>query len=117
MYIPTPTQTPPPSPQALDLGERIASTVRAYLAENPGIGGTDVTQAFVVARQLLKKELGGIPQQTVAILISVILGVLFLGLFVAGNFAGGWDPRFPMIAVAVVIVAVGVVFVALAKNR
>ena len=111
MYVPA-----PPSPQAQDLGQRIASTVRTYLAENPGIGFTEVSQAFTVARQLLKPDLGGMSQQTAVVLISVILGMIALGLFVALNLAGGWSPEIPMVVVAIAIAAIGVVAVAISKK-
>ena len=115
MYIPTATHVPQPSPQAQDLGQRIATTVRSYLAENPGVGATNVTQAFMVAKQLLRPEMGGISQQKKFLLVTAILGVLALGLAVTLN-AGGIDSsRIPFVAIAAAIV--GIAFVIFAFSR
>jgi hypothetical protein len=114
MYVPTPSA--PPSPQVQDLGQRIATTVKNYLAENPGISSNDVSQAFTVARQLLRSELGGTSQQATMLLIAGLLGVLALGLVVALNFAGGWEPRIPMIGIAIGVIAIGAIAVAISKR-
>ena len=115
MYVPIGSQTP--SAQAMDLGQRIADTVRSYLANNPGIGAGDVTQAFGVARQLLRDELGGVAPQTVAIILAAMMGVLVLGIFVALQLNGGWDTRFPAISIAIVVIAIGGLVAAIARNR
>jgi hypothetical protein len=114
MYVPIQSQQA--SPQAHDLGQRIASTVRSYLAENPGIGSTDVAQAFMVARQLLRSEMGGHSQQRTILLISVMLGSLALGLAVALNL-GGIDPaRVPMVAIGAAIVGIAFIIVVFSKK-
>ena len=114
MYVPV--QSPPPSAQAMDLGQRIVSTVRAYLADNPGIGSTDVAQAFTVARQLLRSEMGGLSQQKAILLIAVILGVLVLGLTVALNSGGIDSMRIPVVAIAAAVLGIAFVIVAFAKK-
>ena len=114
MYVPI--QSSPPSAQAMDLGQRIASTVRSYLAENPSIGSTDVSQAFTVARQLLKPEMGGLSQQKMILLVVVILGVLALGLAVLLNSGGIDSSRIPMVAIAAAIMGIAFVIVAFSKK-
>jgi hypothetical protein len=105
MYVPV--QNPPPSPQAQDLGQRIASTVRVYLAENPGIGKIEVIQAFQVARQLLRSELGGLSSHA-AVVIGVLVGLMVLGVVFSLYLGGGAaDPRVPLIAMAAVVLAIG----------
>ena len=114
MYVPV--QSPPPSAQAMDLGQRIASTVRTYLAENPGIGSTDVSQAFMVAKQHLQPELGGLSQQKMILLVVVILGVLALGLAVVLNSGEIDSSRIPMVAIAAAIMGIAFVIVAFSKK-
>lgn len=114
MYVPIQSQQA--SPQAHDLGQRIASTVRSYLAENPGIGSTDVAQAFVIARQLLRSEMGGLSQQKTILLIAVMLGILALGLAVALNLGGIDSTRVPMVAIGAAIVGIAFVIVAFSKK-
>ena len=114
MYVPV--HSPPPSAQAQDLGQRIASTVRSYLADNPGIGSTDVAQAFTVARQLLRPDVGGLSQQKAIMLVAVLLGVLVLGLTVSFNFGGFDSSRIPVVAIAVAVLGIAFVIVAFAKK-
>lgn len=114
MYVPI--SSSPPSAQAQDLGQRIASTVRGYLAENPGIGSTDVSQAFMVAQQQLRRELGGPSQQKLILLIAVMLGILALGLAVALNLGGIDTSRVPMVAIGATIVGIAFVILAFSKK-
>jgi len=114
MYVPI--HTPPASPQAQDLGQRIASTVRTYLAENPGIGSTDVSQALRVAKQLLQPEFGGFSQQKTIMLIVVMLGIMALGLAVALNFGGIDSARIPLVAIAAAVAGIAFVIVAFSKK-
>lgn len=116
MYIPTTTHIPQPSAQAQDLGQRIASVVRGYLAENPGVKSTDVSQAFMVARQLIRSDLGGIGNRAAILVIVGIISVLFFGLGVALYLGGGFDMRFPMIAIVVALIAIAAVVTAIAKK-
>jgi hypothetical protein len=117
MYVPSNGHVSMPSAQAQDLGQRIASVVRSYLSDNPGVGATDVLQAFTVARRLLHGELGGVAAQKLAVLLSLAVGALVLGLFVALRLNGGWDPRFPLISVAVIAIAIGGLVIAIARSR
>ena len=114
MYVPI--QSSPPSAQAMDLGQRIASTVRSYLAENPSIGSTDVSQAFMVAKQLLRPEIGGLSRQKAILLVTAILGVLALGLAVALNSGGIDSSRIPVVAIAAAIMGIAFVIVAFSKK-
>ena len=114
MYVPIQSQQA--SPQAHDLGQRIASTVRSYLAENPGLGSTDVSQAFTVARQLLSSELGGSSQQKMILLVVVLLGALALGLAVALNSGGIDSSRIPMVAIGAAIMGIAFVIAAFSKK-
>ena len=111
-----PVHIPSPSPQAQNLGQRIATTVRTYLAENPGIGSTDVSQAFMVSKQLLQPEMGGLARQKSVLLITAILGMLALGLTFALNFGGFDGDRIPMIAIAAAVVGIAFVVFAFAKK-
>jgi hypothetical protein len=116
MYIPTSTHVPQPSAQAQDLGQRIATTVRTYLAENPGVGSTDVAQAFMVAREQLRAEAGGVSRQAMILVVAALLGVLALGVLFALNVPGGLNPRIPTIVVGLVVVAIAVLVFAVANK-
>lgn len=117
MYIPTVTHTPQPSAQALDLGQRISATVRAYLSENPGVTSTDVSQAFMVARQMLRSDLGGIGNRAVALVVAGLIGVLCFGVAAALYLGGGFDARFPMIVFVVALISIIAVVAAMMTNK
>jgi len=114
MFVPI--QTPQPSAQALDLGQRIAATVRAYLTDNPGVGSPDVTQAFTVARDLLRSELGGAASQMVILLTVALIGLGVLGVILFLYLNGGGSPRIPMVTMAVAVVGIAAVVMAIAKK-
>lgn len=116
MYIPTHIHTPLPSPQAQDLGHRIASVVRGYLTDNPGVGSTDVTQAFMVARQLLRADLGGVGQRAAILVVTGIIGLLFFILAATLYLGGGFDARFPAIILVIAVMVIAAL-VALATRR
>lgn len=116
MVIPTSTHIPQPSAQAQDLGQRIASVVRGYLTENPGVRSTDVSQAFMVARQLIRSDLGGIGHRAAMLVIVGIVTVLFFGIAVSLYLRGGFDMRFPMIAIAIAIAIIGAISVVISKK-
>ena len=111
-----PVHIPSPSPQEQDLGQRIATTVRTYLAENPGIGSTDVSQAFMVSKQLIQPEMGGLSQQKIIRMVTVILGMLALGLTFALNFGGFDSDQIPVIAIAAAVIGIAFVVVAFARK-
>ena len=117
MYIPTTTHTAQPSAQALDLGKRITTTVRAYLTDNPGVTSTDVAQAFMIARQMLRSDLGGIGNRAVALIVVGLIGVLCFGVAAALYLGGGFDARFPMIVFAVALISIIAVVAAMMTNR
>ncbi len=86
MYVPT--GTPQPSQLARELGGRIAGVIQEYLAQNPGVSGPDVIQAFDVARSLLPPGFAGaVPRQR--LLIAVSVGLLVLGVLAALLLARG----------------------------
>jgi hypothetical protein len=114
MYVPI--QSNPPSPQAQDLGQRIASTVSTYLAENPGVGSDDVGQAFSVARQHLRSELGGVSQKAAMMVVAGIIGLLFFVLAATLYLGGGPSPRFPMIAIAVAVFAIAAAVLVISRK-
>ena len=117
MYIPTATHIPQPSAQALDLGQRISMTVRAYLSENPGVTSTDVAQAFTVARQMLRSDLGGIGNRAIALVVAGLIGVLCFGVAAALYLGGGFDARFPMIVFVIALISIIAVVAAMMTNR
>jgi hypothetical protein len=99
---------PPPSPRAQELGHRLAQVVRDYTVEQPRVSGRDVQQAFMVARQQLRPEMGG-SRATVALVVALM--VLLLGLLVAffvgrGGGAATGSPTIWMIIVGIGLVAV-----------
>jgi hypothetical protein len=115
MYVPA--QSPPPSAQAMDLGQRITDVVRQYLAENPGVGSTDVTQAFAVARRSLRSELG---VRGSRVLILLLVGLAVLGVVTASvllEISGDLDARLPSITLGIAILAVAAVAAAVAKRN
>jgi hypothetical protein len=100
----------------MDLGQRIAATVRGYLVDNPGTANTDVIQAFRVARELLRTELGQAHSRTVIVLLATITG---LGLFASLALLfldGELSSRIPAIAVAVVVLAVAAMIAAVVRR-
>lgn len=104
MYVPV--QQPIPSPQAMELGHRIASLVRAHLAENPGIGSADVAQAFTVARELLRSELGSATSRTLILLMAGLVALGVVGAVMLLSATGNLDPRLPSIVIAVAVLAI-----------
>ena len=114
---PTPyIHVPHTSPQAQDLGQRIAATVRTYLAENPGIGAAEVSQAFMVARQLLRRELGGVSARAVAVVVAAMLGVLVFGLAATLYLNGGPSFRIPIVTIGIFIVAIAAMVLVIARR-
>lgn len=116
MYIPTSTHVPQPSPQAQDLGQRIATVIRSYLTENPGVRSTDVSQAFMVARQLIRSDVGGIGHRAALLVIVGLITVLFFGVAAALYLGGGFDMRTPMLAIVVALIIIAAVVAALAHK-
>jgi hypothetical protein len=84
MYVPTGPQQA--SPQATELGHRIADVVQEYLTANPGVGGSEVMQAFGVARSLLPASISGAAVRA-KFLIALSVGLVLLGLLAALFFA------------------------------
>jgi hypothetical protein len=117
MYIPSSTHTAQPSAQALDLGQRITTTVRAYLSDNPGVRPTDVAQAFMVARQMLRSDLGGIGNRAIALVVAGLIGVLCFGVAAALYLGGGFDARFPMIVFVIALLSIIAVVAAMMTGR
>jgi hypothetical protein len=112
-FVPAP---PPVSPQAQELGESIAQLVRQYQAGHPGLSGTDVAQAFGVAR----RSLGGSYGPSHALKLALVLGVLVLlgGVFFLRSAGGGAAQSFPMaILVAIAVLGALAVVVAVKKGQ
>jgi len=80
MYVPV--STPQPSPQATELGHKLAGVIQEYLTQNPGVSGTEVMQAFGVARSLLPGNVSGAAAKA-GLLIAISVGMLLLGILVA----------------------------------
>ena len=90
VYMPIVTVIPqaPPSPEAQDLGLKIAELVRLMRQENPKIGPAAIRQGLQLAAQNLRPEIGGSGGAIVALAVAGVVGVTVLGLFLA---KGGMD--------------------------
>ncbi len=90
VYIPNVPIVPaaPPSPEAQDLGLKIAELVRLMRQENPNIGAADIRQGLQLAAQNLRPEIGGTRVAIVLLAVAGVVGVTVLGLFLA---KGGMD--------------------------
>jgi hypothetical protein len=84
MYVPTGSQQA--SPQATELGHKIAGVIQEYLSANPGVSGAEVMQAFGVARSLLPASVSGAAARA-KLLIALSVGLLLLGILGALFFA------------------------------
>ncbi len=73
----------PPSPEAQDLGLKIAELVRLMRQENPKIGPAAIRQGLQLAAQNLLPEIGGSGGSIVALAVAGVVGVTVLGLFLA----------------------------------
>jgi len=102
MYIPS--SSLPPSPQAQELGQKIAQIVREYSESNPGLSVRDVSQAFTVAKEVLGAGPGGIGKN-VYIALGVLIGLVVLGVFF-GLYALRDSTQIPIVAVVAVLVLV-----------
>ncbi len=86
----------PPSPEAQDLGLKIAELVRLMRQENPKIGPAAIRQGLQLAAQNLRPEIGGSGGAIVALAVAGVVGVTVLGLFLA---KGGMDRPWSMATV------------------
>jgi hypothetical protein len=109
MFVPV-VVPPPPSAQAQDLGQRIAGLVREYRTQNPGVGRTDIEQAFTVARELVRKELGGLVAGK-ALAVMLILGLAALTAGLVFYMRAAQMPQFVPVLIVILLVVVGVVAV------
>jgi len=117
MHIPTVIHIPPPSAQGFDLGQRISATVRAYLSDNPGVTSTDVSQAFSVARQMLRSDLGGFGKRAISLVVIGLISVLCFFVAVALYLGGGFDARSPMIVFVIALLSIIAVVAAMMTNK
>ncbi len=86
----------PPSPEAQDLGLKIAELVRLMRQENSNIGAADIRQGLQLAAQNLRPEIGGPRVAIVLLAVAGVVGVTVLGLFLA---KGGMDQPWSMATV------------------
>jgi hypothetical protein len=110
MIVIVPPQEPP-SPAAQDLGAKIAQLVQLVREENPDVTAQDVQQAFQLARERLRGELAGVDRQRLVLIIGAVLGLLLAAGFFVFRTQGGGD--WPMVAVTVGVLVVGLLAVAI----
>lgn len=113
-FVPiTPTVVAPPSANAQELADQLATTVREFEQSHPGISADDIRQAMQLAS-------GRVSGSSPGAFVGLILGLLVL----AGGFVffyaqrGGFGftgPAMPMILIAVVVL--GLLGVMVARKR
>lgn len=116
MFVPVVVTPPPPSPEAQELGRRIAELVREHAAARGGLKGQDVAQSFRVARSMLRAETGGSGLNP-GLMVALLLGVLLAGAAALFFFTGGGGTPVPVVAILVTILAVGAGLAALLSSR
>jgi hypothetical protein len=99
----------PPTPEAVELGTKIADLIRLMREENSRIRPQDVRVAFRIAEQDLRAEIGGGVAPRVLIVMAVLTAVGVLGMFVAKQQAQGADTPIPwlMISIGVMVAVLG----------
>jgi hypothetical protein len=116
MWVPVVVTPPPPSPEAQELGQRIANLVREHQAGRGRMSGRDVLQSFQVARTLLRSEIGGSPAAP-GVLVALLLGLLALGAGALFFFSKGGGAPIPAIGLLILVIGVGAALVALVASR
>jgi len=78
MFIPI-TPPPPPSKNALELGQKISELIQIYQENNRNISMTDIRQAVKIAERDAQAKLGGLSFK-IKILILVLLVNMLIGI-------------------------------------
>ncbi len=113
-FVPViPVTETPPSPTTQELAGRLAETIREFKQTHPGTKPEEIKHALRLAS-------AGHTKPVAAGLAAVVLGLLFaagLAVFMYAR-GGSFDPSspaFPMILIALVVMALLGVFVALKR--
>lgn len=101
----------PPSPQAEELGRRLAETIEQFRLQHPDLSRADVAQAT----RLAAARAGGEPAAARSALIAAVVGALLLGVFALMAANGGRCPA--QAPVLMIVVAIAVVLVLLVIKR
>ena len=81
MFFPIP-QRLHPSPEAQDLGSRLADLIRLARQGNPDLGMRDIDQSLEVALRTIHAEMGsGVRVRVLAILL-LLVGLMIFGLVI-----------------------------------
>ncbi len=83
----------PPSPDAVELGRRVAAAIRQHREENPNLSRADVRAGLNLADAEVRAEFGGSSPARLALLLGLV--ALLLGGLVAFYVAeqhGPWQP-------------------------
>ncbi len=113
-YVP-----PPPSPRAMELGQRLAEAIEQYRQQHPDLNRLDVAQAARIALA----QAGGSDATAPRVAIAVAAGVAAVGLAVAlavglGVSGGrGSSPAVAMTSVAVFTALVAALLLLLLRRR
>jgi hypothetical protein len=104
-----PIRQPEPSPEAKEVGTKIAELVRILRQGNPRISAADVRTGLRVAEQELRPEIGGNPAAKWLLVVGLLVGAALLGVFVfeAQNQGGGPAFRWLMVAIGALVVVLG----------
>ncbi|MHC4943822.1 MAG: hypothetical protein ACYTG7_12470 [Planctomycetota bacterium] len=117
MFVPV--TPPPPSPRAMELGQKMVELIRIFKKEYPNLNMTDIRQAMHIAQRNISTEMGGWAGASIAVLIGISLALVlgFLVLFLSRS-GGGLERSWILIAViGLMIVALGVVIVVRLRGR
>ena len=105
---------PPPSPEAVALGHRIAEAVRLLREEDPAIGAQDVRVGLRLAESELRSEFGGIDPHRIAVVVGALLLVLGVGVFVA--MSGRLGDQAPVLLAIAGVAVVAMLLIALKRG-
>ena len=103
----------PPSPRAMELGQRLAEVIEQYRQLHPDLNRADVAQAtqFALARA------GGSGAAVPRAVLLAVMGAVVAGLFVAlATSRGEWGSQ-PAVAMIVVAIAVAAVLLLVLLKR
>lgn len=117
MYVPS---TPPPqtSPRVRELAQRITEVIRSFRQSHPDLALLEIRQAAQIALATIRGEMRGASFDA-GRLLPTILGVvvLLLGLVFFYVHQQGNPEQYVTVAVAVLVVVIGLVVAFVARHR
>ncbi len=75
-FVPVVVTSPPPSPQARELGRRLTDTIDRFSEENPSVSPAEIQQALSLATPSSSRGAG----RSGALVGALLVGLLIFGL-------------------------------------